>query len=162
MAIVADVRQIGESLWIASDLTIGHATAEFSSAAAAAEWLSPAMRHRFFPSQRIQLRRTKGWRLPPSTIVVARPSRYGNPYRVDDYRIDYCDASEERLHEMATSDFRGLVDGRWADQHPYPSLAELEAALAGRNLACWCKPEFACHADVLLELVNPDPSGATE
>ena len=29
---------------------------------------------------RIQLRRTKGWRLPPNTVVVSRPSRWGNPF----------------------------------------------------------------------------------
>ena len=32
--------------------------------------------------QRVQLRRTKGWRLPANTVVVARPSIYGNPFRV--------------------------------------------------------------------------------
>lgn len=33
--------------------------------------------------QRIQLRRTKGWRKPEGAIVVARPSRWGNPYVVE-------------------------------------------------------------------------------
>jgi hypothetical protein len=28
--------------------------------------------------ERIQLRRSKGWRLPPNTVVVARPTRWGN------------------------------------------------------------------------------------
>ncbi|MBX7433477.1 DUF4326 domain-containing protein [Mycobacterium sp. Y57] len=32
--------------------------------------------------QRIRLRRTKGWRKPDSTIVVARPTRWGNPFPV--------------------------------------------------------------------------------
>lgn len=32
--------------------------------------------------QRIQLRRTKGWRLPPGAINCARPSKWGNWYRV--------------------------------------------------------------------------------
>lgn len=32
--------------------------------------------------QRIQLRRTKGWRKPEGAIVVARPSKWGNPFRV--------------------------------------------------------------------------------
>lgn len=36
-----------------------------------------------------------------------------------------------------------------------PSLDELRQALAGRNLACWCKQGEPCHADVLLELANP-------
>jgi len=30
---------------------------------------------------RIQLKRTKGWRLPEGAIVVSRPSRWGNPFR---------------------------------------------------------------------------------
>jgi hypothetical protein len=32
--------------------------------------------------QRIQLRRTKGWRKPEGAIVVSRPTRWGNPYTV--------------------------------------------------------------------------------
>lgn len=32
--------------------------------------------------ERIQLRRTKGWRKPEGAIVVARPSKWGNPFRV--------------------------------------------------------------------------------
>ncbi|WP_156803257.1 DUF4326 domain-containing protein, partial [Mycobacterium gordonae] len=31
---------------------------------------------------RIQLRRTKGWRKPEGAIVVARPSKWGNPFRL--------------------------------------------------------------------------------
>jgi hypothetical protein len=31
------------------------------------------------------------------------------------------------------------------------------ASLAGRDLACWCPLDKPCHADVLLELANPDP-----
>jgi len=26
--------------------------------------------------------------------------------------------------------------------------------LKGRDLACWCKPDESCHADVLLEIAN--------
>lgn len=36
--------------------------------------------------ERIQLRRTKGWRKPEGAVVVARPSRWGNPF---EYRTDY-------------------------------------------------------------------------
>lgn len=32
--------------------------------------------------QRIQRKRTKGWRMPPNTIYVGRGTRWGNPYRV--------------------------------------------------------------------------------
>ena len=30
--------------------------------------------------ERIQLRRTRGWRLPPNAVSVARPTRWGNPF----------------------------------------------------------------------------------
>jgi hypothetical protein len=33
--------------------------------------------------ERIQLRRTKGWRKPEGAIYVGRPSPYGNPFPVD-------------------------------------------------------------------------------
>lgn len=32
--------------------------------------------------ERIQLRRTRGWRKPAGAVVVARPSRWGNPFRL--------------------------------------------------------------------------------
>jgi len=31
--------------------------------------------------KRIQLRRTKGWRMPAGAVSVARPTRWGNPFR---------------------------------------------------------------------------------
>lgn len=34
--------------------------------------------------KRIQLRRTKGWRMPEGAMSVARPTRWGNPYVVGD------------------------------------------------------------------------------
>ena len=32
-------------------------------------------------SKRVRLRRTKGFRLPPDTVVVSRPGKWGNPFR---------------------------------------------------------------------------------
>lgn len=39
----------------------------------------------------------------------------------------------------------------------YPDRERLIKALPtlrGKNLACWCKPQAKCHADVLLEIAN--------
>lgn len=117
--------------------------------------------------QRIQLSRKRGWRKPEGAIVVSRPGKWGNPYRLDDYRadypVDYPGASEHELRRMAVSDFRGLVEGRWGrldDVAEYPSLDEICSELAGKDLCCWCPLEDAqgnrvpCHADVLLEFAN--------
>ena len=32
------------------------------------------------PPQRIQRRRTKGWRKPPNTVCIGRPGPWGNPF----------------------------------------------------------------------------------
>jgi hypothetical protein len=34
--------------------------------------------------ERIQLRRSKGWRKPEDAVVVARPTKWGNPFRLHD------------------------------------------------------------------------------
>lgn len=52
---------------------------------------------------RVQLRRTKGWRMPANTVSVARPGRWGNPERVvlDEMRWDgetYDAAGEEVMY----------------------------------------------------------------
>lgn len=88
--------------------------------------------------ERIQLRRSKGWRKPANTVVVARPSRWGNPYLVAE------------LGEVAVEYFeRDLRAGKLAI-----SIDDVRAELAGHNLACWCALGAVCHADVLLEVAN--------
>lgn len=131
--------------------------------------------------QRIQLRRTKGWRKPEGAIVVSRPSKWGNPFRVylcdccgswdviDDnsvtYLIDHLAArtirpARQSRHEAT----RRAVDLFHQDGFEwlggrFMNLDMDVAALAGHDLACWCPLDQPCHADVLLELANTDGSG---
>lgn len=105
--------------------------------------------------RRIQRRRTKGWRMPPNTVSVCRPGKFGNPFAVTD----------ERTQAEAVAAFRTwlTVDGCTAGlperkQQILESLHELR----GKNLACFCKEGTPCHADVLLELANERPNGPLE
>jgi hypothetical protein len=87
--------------------------------------------------QRLQLRRFRGWRKPADAIVVARPSRWGNPFPVAMFGRD---DAVRRYRELVTS---------------APDIVEtIRRDLAGHDLACWCKLTEPCHADVLLELAN--------
>ncbi len=109
--------------------------------------------------KRIRLSRAKGWRKPEGAIVVARPSRWGNPYTLGAYADDYPDHSEASWRRIAVSDFRAVLSGRfeWDDpETTYPSVDEIRAELAGHDLACWCPLDQPCHADVLLELANQE------
>jgi hypothetical protein len=86
---------------------------------------------------RVQLRRSRGWKMPPNTVSVARPGKWGNPYHVEEYG-----------RQQAIAQYRAYVEEKLR-------RGELDIAeLSGRNLACWCGPDEACHADVLLELAN--------
>lgn len=96
--------------------------------------------------------------MPEGAKYVGRGARcrYGNPYTVDMYRVDFPDADEHELRRMAVSDFAGMLAGRW--EHPdgaaYPSVAEIRRELAGRDLACWCPETYPCHGDVLVSVAN--------
>ena len=89
---------------------------------------------------RVQLRRTKGWRKPEGAVVVARPSRWGNPFRIG------VDGDRTRC---VTRYREALVRGELAF-----SVTEVRGELAGLDLACWCPTDTPCHADVLLEVAN--------
>ena len=103
--------------------------------------------------ERVQLSRTKGWRMPPNTVNVARPTKWGNPYRWQDYELRDCDVPwDVDAREFAT---RLAVDAFEEDAKggKVPDIA----ALRGKHLACWCKRGQPCHADVLLRLANSEP-----
>jgi hypothetical protein len=79
--------------------------------------------------QRIQRKRMKGWKMPPNTVYVGRPSKWGNPFKTaDEYR-------------------------RYLRSDHHWQLPAIET-LRGKNLACWCPLDQPCHADVLLEIAN--------
>ena len=81
---------------------------------------------------RVQLSRKKGWRMPPNTVKVSRPTRWGNPFTVEN---------------------TGRVDAVLRFACEVAPLLDV-STLRGKNLACWCKLSDSCHADVLLELAN--------
>jgi hypothetical protein len=105
--------------------------------------------------ERIQLSRKKGRRLPENTVIVARPSRWGNPFHVADV-LDALGGDREEAQRQCVRAFeRWVKEGEnfTSDDAP-PSIEEIRQKLAGKNLACWCKLGTPCHADVLLTIAN--------
>src|SRR4051812_47087842 len=80
-----------------------------------------------YQPKRIQLKRTKGWRMPPNAKSVARPHKWGNPYSVDEYGL-----------EKALALHRDLME-------PPDMRAEVRADLRGYDLACFCRLDQPCH-----------------
>lgn len=111
--------------------------------------------------RRVQLSRAKGWRMPEKTVSIARPGRWGNPFRVDVYG-----------RNLAITLFERSVQGFWSPDGIPDRLIELAylthmelqekrreygmdpTDLRGYDLACWCPAGRRCHGDVLLELAN--------
>jgi hypothetical protein len=102
---------------------------------------------------RIQLKRTKGWRMPPNTVKVDRSTRWGNHIVVgSDRGIGY----RPWTAEDAVAQFREEMEAAISPDRPDGSEPLDLSPLKGRNLACWCRLGAPCHADVLLELANRD------
>lgn len=85
---------------------------------------------------RIQRSRKKGSKLPPNTVCVTRGTKWGNPYR------------KAQGHDDPVESFREWIMTGVSYVHcePPPTLKEIRSQLGGKNLACWCKPDEACHA----------------
>lgn len=104
-------------------------------------------------AERIQRRRTKGWRMPEGAIYVGRPSRDGNQFRVGDDLSYYLGPSATRATATQCVEcFRNHLEAVCVAD---PQAAELMfKRLRGHDLVCWCPLDKPCHADVLLELAN--------
>lgn len=100
--------------------------------------------------QRIQLKRTKGWRMPEGAVKVDRTTKWGNPFVVGKPGGAYTAKVMDRRHAYLL--YKSVVE----DNKNLVEAAQKE--LRGKDLACWCPKddsyEDCCHAAVLLEIAN--------
>lgn len=108
--------------------------------------------------QRIQLRRTKGWRKPEGTVNVARPSRWGNWYVVERNEVVTTRGGITRysktgplwvVAQTRRNRPTGAAWGTWDDEHAATVFAvELfERAL----IAAWAGLDGAIHKRFYLD-----------
>lgn len=111
--------------------------------------------------KRIQISRTKGWRKPDGAVIVARPSPYGNPWRMQD--IDTFNnpqptskaERDQRRRAWAVRQYaRELRERGGTGEYEWVTIEQIRERLRGKDLACWCPLDQPCHADVLLEVAN--------
>lgn len=127
--------------------------------------------------ERIQRRRVKGWKMPENAVYVGRPTKWGNPFSVRGHAAQFAAVATGGN----AGDPKALAHGvvalyvRWLSAAPIedgltaimaegefkaagaprpPTVAQIRAELAGKDLVCWCPPTHECHADVLLKLAN--------
>lgn len=106
----------------------------------------PARSH----ARRIQIRRTAGWRMPANAVKVDRSTPWGNPVRVEG----------DVTAEQAVALFQAIVDTEGGylvtvrNKVLRITKDDIRRELAGKDLACWCRPGASCHADVLVQIAN--------
>lgn len=120
-------------------------------------------------AERIQLKRTPGWRMPPGAVKVDRTTDWGNPFKTGEpiERDSDLWPFAARLVPGGTEGFASITLLRaedvvsayswWIIEQPGLML-RMEAELGGKNLGCWCRLPRAgepdhCHARNLMELV---------
>lgn len=94
---------------------------------------------------RIQCKRTKGWSSPIDCAYMGRPSRWGNPFVVDDYTPDRDEcirAFEEKLRAQQ------LQNPAWFANYYIAPLIGYEFA------SFWCPIEKTCHVDVWIKIFS--------
>lgn len=76
--------------------------------------------------------------MPPNTVSVARPSMWGNRFYIGLPANPTAADCVQRFREEQLGEYHEMA----------------LASLRGKNLACWCRLDQPCHADVLLEAAN--------
>jgi len=89
--------------------------------------------------KRFQISRRKGWKKPQNGLLVSRPGKWGNLFKV----------SETLTREQAVAKFE-----QYLTSMPNDKRQALLKPLRGKDLGCWCPLHLPCHADVLLKWAN--------
>lgn len=115
--------------------------------------------------ERLVRRRTPGWRKPADTVIVSRPSRFGNPFTLAmAYELGYAHRTNTAHARSAVvgAFFRWLTGDRdmWQDgDEAREKILDALPSLRGKHLACYCPDGDTCHADALLSFANmPEPA----
>ncbi len=117
-----------------------------------------------FTPIRIQRLRAAGWRQPRNTVYVGRPTPWGNRAVIigPDISFRWWVQADGPTDYEPIGPFRSRDAAHWEAVDIFRARLQCDIALAeqaklalrGKNLACWCRLDRACHADVLLEIAN--------
>jgi len=83
----------------------------------------------------------------PDAIYVGRPSKWGNPFKMNDPLLP-AGLSMLGRRKAVIDEYR-----LWIIRQP--DLIDSLSELKGKDLVCWCAP-LPCHADILLQLANEE------
>lgn len=108
--------------------------------------------------ERIQRKRTKGWRLPGNTLCVTRPTIWGNPWvgpdAVTAYRL-FCEQIADGVLCLWTIELGLNVECKF--RKPIDEWKELRELMfqyvkKPTDVACFCTLDQPCHGNLIKSL----------
>lgn len=102
----------------------------------------------------IRHQQRRGQKLPPGVKSVARPSRWGNPYKLGNLMMfDRPGPQEPRPATLAEviSEYEKLARKKLLQNPEW-----LDPLRDATGIACYCPLDQPCHADVLIEILEGD------
>lgn len=105
--------------------------------------------------KRVQISRSKGWRLPPNTVRVDGSTKWSNPFVAGEKGVKSRAQSVDHFQCMLGG-LTCISAGPSVDEQRKSRAYILRhvAKLKGKDLACSCPAWAPCHADLLLALAN--------
>lgn len=126
--------------------------------------------------KRIQRKREKGWQMPKDAIYVGRPSKWGNPVKLEGDQL-YVHAGHRRklldpwvllegygnnMDAVLTIYHNLLIGARfsnpdlnyWSKKLHGRIVNDIEDFIGKKYIVCWCGPKEKCHADILLKIIE--------
>jgi len=101
--------------------------------------------------KRVQRKRSPGWRMPPNTKYVGRPTKFGNPFNAKELgnkeavkRYEECLSNPHMVYVY----FDEIEASIQCERFQY--MKDNLFTLAGLNLACFCPLDVPCHVDVIV------------
>ena len=108
--------------------------------------MNPENKYKQMPPVRVQRKRIKGFKMPPNTVYVGRPSKWGNPFLISN--LISKGIPEGEALRLSLKKYKEWIDYKISDGILNPQ------ELRGKNLSCFCHINSPCHADILLKKAN--------
>ena len=111
--------------------------------------------------KRIQRKRIKGWKMPPNTVSVCRPGKFGNPFTVAACIESGYATTKESAKSLCIECFESWLEFGDSSEWFFSSgidkrkiILDSLHEIRGKDLACFCKEGEPCHGDVLIKIAN--------
>jgi len=97
----------------------------------------------------IRVQQQRGVKLPEGVKSVARPSRWGNPYKIGELMFPHSSSRMVFAAESAVEWYKDHVDDEMRIDAWW-----LDPLRDATGLACYCQLGDPCHADVLIQRLD--------